>query len=128
MIDAGFVNVQEKLYKWPINAWPKDMKYKEIGEFLFFFFFSAWLLLLGRKEVLISGARHLDGAKHLQRAVRAERGAVYPRAGLDCTGDRGVFGECEEGPEGSAHPCLLAYVSYSPIRFGLLPWWVGHDG
>ncbi|KXX78597.1 Phosphoethanolamine N-methyltransferase 1 [Madurella mycetomatis] len=31
MIDAGFVNVQEKLYKWPINSWPKDAKYKEIG-------------------------------------------------------------------------------------------------
>ncbi|KAH6844809.1 S-adenosyl-L-methionine-dependent methyltransferase [Chaetomium sp. MPI-CAGE-AT-0009] len=31
MIDAGFVNVQSKLYKWPINAWPKDVKYKEIG-------------------------------------------------------------------------------------------------
>ncbi|GAB1317164.1 Methyltransferase [Madurella fahalii] len=31
MIDAGFVNVQEKLYKWPINSWPKDPKYKEIG-------------------------------------------------------------------------------------------------
>jgi hypothetical protein len=33
MIDAGFVNVQERLYKWPINAWPKDVRYKEIGEF-----------------------------------------------------------------------------------------------
>ncbi|KAK4236146.1 Phosphoethanolamine N-methyltransferase 1 [Achaetomium macrosporum] len=31
MIDAGFVNVYEKLYKWPINPWPKDLKYKEIG-------------------------------------------------------------------------------------------------
>jgi hypothetical protein len=33
MIDAGFVNVQERLYKWPINAWPKDVRYKEIGAF-----------------------------------------------------------------------------------------------
>lgn len=32
MLDTGFVNVQERLYKWPINAWPKDPKYKEIGE------------------------------------------------------------------------------------------------
>ncbi|KAH6614685.1 S-adenosyl-L-methionine-dependent methyltransferase [Chaetomium sp. MPI-SDFR-AT-0129] len=31
MLDAGFINVQERLYKWPINAWPKDAKYKEIG-------------------------------------------------------------------------------------------------
>lgn len=33
MIDAGFVNVVEKVYKWPTNAWPKDPRYKEIGEF-----------------------------------------------------------------------------------------------
>jgi hypothetical protein len=32
MIDAGFVNVHEKLYKWPINPWPKDLRYKEIGQ------------------------------------------------------------------------------------------------
>ncbi|KAL2145391.1 hypothetical protein VTI28DRAFT_7318 [Corynascus sepedonium] len=31
MLDAGFINVSEKLYKWPINAWPRDTKYKEIG-------------------------------------------------------------------------------------------------
>ncbi|KAK4172390.1 Phosphoethanolamine N-methyltransferase 1 [Triangularia setosa] len=31
MVDAGFVNVTEKVYKWPINPWPKDPKYKEIG-------------------------------------------------------------------------------------------------
>ncbi|KAK3985306.1 Phosphoethanolamine N-methyltransferase 1 [Cladorrhinum sp. PSN332] len=31
MIEAGFVNVQEKLYKWPTNSWAKDKKFKEIG-------------------------------------------------------------------------------------------------
>jgi hypothetical protein len=31
MVDAGFVNVQERLYKWPINAWPRDARFKEIG-------------------------------------------------------------------------------------------------
>ena len=29
--DAGFINVQEIVYKWPTNRWPKDKKYKELG-------------------------------------------------------------------------------------------------
>jgi hypothetical protein len=31
MIAAGFENVQEVIYKWPSNRWPKDPKLKEIG-------------------------------------------------------------------------------------------------
>ncbi|KEZ39585.1 hypothetical protein SAPIO_CDS9496 [Scedosporium apiospermum] len=31
LIDAGFVNVTETRYKWPMNSWPKDPKYKELG-------------------------------------------------------------------------------------------------
>ena len=29
--DAGFVNVVEKQYKWPLGEWPVDRKLKEIG-------------------------------------------------------------------------------------------------
>lgn len=29
---AGFVNVQEIVYKWPTNRWPRDKKYKELGK------------------------------------------------------------------------------------------------
>ena len=29
--EAGFVEIVEYSYKWPINRWPKDPKYKEIG-------------------------------------------------------------------------------------------------
>ena len=32
LIDAGFVNVVEKEFKWPINQWPKDPKMKELGK------------------------------------------------------------------------------------------------
>lgn len=32
LIDAGFQNVEQVEYKWPINMWPKDPKYKELGE------------------------------------------------------------------------------------------------
>lgn len=28
---SGFVNVQEIIYKWPSNSWPKDRKLKELG-------------------------------------------------------------------------------------------------
>ncbi|KAF4991902.1 hypothetical protein FDECE_13868 [Fusarium decemcellulare] len=31
MIDAGFVNVTEVIYKWPTNRWPADPYYKELG-------------------------------------------------------------------------------------------------
>lgn len=31
MIDRGFTNVTEKWYKWPMNSWPKDPKFKELG-------------------------------------------------------------------------------------------------
>ncbi|KPM35007.1 hypothetical protein AK830_g11568 [Neonectria ditissima] len=31
MIDAGFVNVTEIIYKWPMNQWPADPYYKELG-------------------------------------------------------------------------------------------------
>lgn len=32
--EQGFVNVVEIIYKWPQNSWPKDQKYKELGESL----------------------------------------------------------------------------------------------
>ncbi|KAF4955598.1 hypothetical protein FGADI_4433 [Fusarium gaditjirri] len=31
MIDAGFVNVTEVVYKWPTNRWPADSYYKDLG-------------------------------------------------------------------------------------------------
>ncbi|KAK0388573.1 hypothetical protein NLU13_4816 [Sarocladium strictum] len=31
MQDAGFVNVTELIYKWPMNRWPADPHYKELG-------------------------------------------------------------------------------------------------
>ena len=31
MIDAGFENVTELRYKWPIGPWPKDPKQKKLG-------------------------------------------------------------------------------------------------
>jgi len=31
MREAGFVNVQHMVYKWPTNPWPKDKKHKILG-------------------------------------------------------------------------------------------------
>jgi hypothetical protein len=29
--EAGYVDVVEVIYKWPMNRWPRDEKMKEIG-------------------------------------------------------------------------------------------------
>jgi hypothetical protein len=31
LAEAGFVNLTEKKFKWPMNTWPKDPRYKELG-------------------------------------------------------------------------------------------------
>jgi hypothetical protein len=36
MIAAGFEDVVEIQYKWPLNKWPRDKKYKELGELKLF--------------------------------------------------------------------------------------------
>lgn len=32
VLSAGFVDVVESKYKWPLNGWPKDPKWREIGK------------------------------------------------------------------------------------------------
>ncbi len=55
--DAGFVDVVETVYKWPINRWPKDKKMKEIGEFALFLASS---FLPGRLlQILVIGTSKL---------------------------------------------------------------------
>lgn len=31
LVDAGFINVHRKTFKWPTNSWPKDRHHKEVG-------------------------------------------------------------------------------------------------
>ncbi|KXH42573.1 hypothetical protein CNYM01_09491 [Colletotrichum nymphaeae SA-01] len=31
VIEAGFVDVELRIFKWPMNGWPKDEKYKKLG-------------------------------------------------------------------------------------------------
>ncbi|KAM0282371.1 hypothetical protein ACHAQH_003050 [Verticillium albo-atrum] len=35
MKDAGFVNVVVHMFKWPLNNWPRDPHYKELGSWCF---------------------------------------------------------------------------------------------
>lgn len=34
LADAGFVNIHVVHDKWPINRWPKNHKYKQLGKML----------------------------------------------------------------------------------------------
>lgn len=83
MVEAGFVNVQERLFKWPINAWPKDGRFKEIGESFTF-------------PVVVSSDdrcdRHVDRVQLLRRHLWVECCALYACAGLDGRGAGGLFG------------------------------------
>lgn len=32
LADAGFVNIRVVRDKWPVNRWPKDKRYKQLGK------------------------------------------------------------------------------------------------
>lgn len=32
MTEIGFVDIKEVLFKWPINRWPREKRFKELGE------------------------------------------------------------------------------------------------
>ena len=54
--EAGFEDVYEQLFKWPINTWPKDKRLKEIGKWNMLnmldgiegFTFRPWTKILGK--------------------------------------------------------------------------------
>jgi len=35
LTEAGFVDIHVEVYKWPQNRWPKNPRYKELGESFF---------------------------------------------------------------------------------------------
>ncbi|KAK0381582.1 hypothetical protein CLIM01_01058 [Colletotrichum limetticola] len=41
VLEAGFVDVELRIFKWPINGWPKDEKYKKLGLWCYENFSSA---------------------------------------------------------------------------------------
>ncbi|KAJ0384001.1 hypothetical protein COL922a_009297 [Colletotrichum nupharicola] len=42
MMEAGFDGVTMQLFKWPVNSWPKEQKYKEIGQWQNENLFKGW--------------------------------------------------------------------------------------
>ncbi|KAK1545492.1 hypothetical protein CPAR01_02994 [Colletotrichum paranaense] len=41
VLEAGFVDVELRIFKWPMNGWPKDEKYKKLGLWCYENFSSA---------------------------------------------------------------------------------------
>ncbi|KAJ5584793.1 uncharacterized protein N7459_004593 [Penicillium hispanicum] len=83
---AGFVDMNEKTYKWPIGPWPRDQKYKEAGTVNFQHWISGmegwsmWLLTKfgspepwTKEEVLVYVAR-------LRAQLKDPRFHIYERA------------------------------------------------
>jgi len=52
MEEVGFVNVQERLYRWPTNTWPRDPHLKKIG---FWYQHDLLELITGLKAPLTRG-------------------------------------------------------------------------
>lgn len=44
LAEAGFVNVHVVKEKWPLNRWPKDKRYKQLGKI--FLFLSSRVFIL----------------------------------------------------------------------------------
>ncbi|KAI8257860.1 Secondary metabolism regulator LAE1 [Colletotrichum sp. SAR11_239] len=42
MMEAGFDSVTMQLFKWPVNPWPKEKKYKELGQWQNENLFQGW--------------------------------------------------------------------------------------
>jgi hypothetical protein len=69
MIQIGFDKVEEHVFKWPVNTWPKDRRLKEIGQWnmmnmldgLEGFTVRLWTKALGMSvseiEVFLAGVR-----------------------------------------------------------------------
>ncbi|OBR02599.1 TAM domain methyltransferase [Colletotrichum higginsianum IMI 349063] len=93
LAEAGFTNVTERVYKWPSNPWPKDGKFKELGQ-------------------LTRGVpRHVDVRELRSRLVRAEPGPVHEGAGVVEGATGSVSGRCEKGHERQVDTWLVADVS-----------------
>ena len=56
MIAEGFTNVVQVNYKWPINSWPKDSKYKNLGRFQVAVENTQWFLVFADSFIIGGGS------------------------------------------------------------------------
>lgn len=85
--EAGFTNIVCHTHKWPLNRWPKDEKYKEIGMFLPRTRARFFHLLIRPRNL----DRLVDVRKHASGSSQPESCHLYQTQGrrrprLDCTG------------------------------------------
>lgn len=67
MEEAGYVDVVQVIYEWPMNKWPADKKMKEIGTYCFLVYIITWSILLVNFD-LIHGYRLLgEPSTHRER-------------------------------------------------------------
>jgi hypothetical protein len=82
--ELGFVDMQEVLYKWPLNTWSKEE---------------------------VEGARGLDVREHHVRDGGLFSRPTFQRAWLDETGSGCIPRRCAEMPQGPKHPRLHVTVN-----------------
>ncbi|MBE3050138.1 hypothetical protein IMZ48_48100 [Candidatus Bathyarchaeota archaeon] len=75
LAEAGFVDIEIVKEKWPMNHWPKETKYKNLGTLVspsLIFFFLVSLLPLqreGRRPVLYANLGKLQGIWSYENSV-----------------------------------------------------------
>ena len=93
---AGFVNVQEIVYKWPTNRWPKDSKYKELGNLSP----QKHLRRPGKSTWLMNGsATDVDKRRYRALFGRPKLRGIHKGFKVVERRNRGLLGSCQEGPE-----------------------------
>lgn len=121
---AGFKDIVQVEYKWPTHNWPKDPKYKELGQCL-----PTCLpyLSLGPVKDSVAAAsfpnrlltgyvinlwnRRVVPRQHVGGPPGAQPDALHQGPGLDRRRGRGLAGRRPEGPQEPLDTCLLARVS-----------------
>jgi hypothetical protein len=107
---AGFVDVHEKEYKWPIGPWARDQKYKEAGTVNFQHWMSGmegwamWLLCKfgapepwTQEEVIVYVARLRAELKNPRFHIY-ERAYVFPFLGFCVVcANKGIVDGCGRG-------------------------------
>lgn len=59
--EAGFVNVVERIFKWPLGPWSSDERFKTIGRFYQSFWregIEGWVMAIATRHLGASTIRH----------------------------------------------------------------------
>lgn len=110
IIDAGFVDVVETVYKWPVGGWAKDPYIERVGQWNLIHWqegIEGWSMAL-LTRVLNVGYHNLISMQ--LKSLPVPTVVVYRGTSIP--------GEDETGSEGPQHPCIPYCVSFI-FYFGL---------